>query len=185
MIFWTPYVVLFLSEGTNFAGISQVTAHTKIFCHTRGDAGPPTTTTTTATTTTMRGATTRNTTAEWGLGGWHQVPQEHLILISFAPTLWPTTWRSGISDRIRSQSVLRLSGRNTQKAVNADEETERGRVRVRQTESMRARGKRGEAMSLAGLTAWGRHFYELIKLLDLMKNSFRARWKSCCISNLH
>lgn len=33
----------------------------------------------------------------------------------------------------------------------------------------------GEAMSLAGLTAWGRHFYELIKLLDLMKNSFRAR----------
>lgn len=125
IIFRTPYVGLFLSEGTNFAGISQVTAHTKIFCHTRGDAGPPTTTTTTATTTTMRGATTRTTTAEWGLGGWHQVPQEHLILISFAPTLWPTTWRSGISDRIRSQSVLRLSGRNTQKAVNADEERQR------------------------------------------------------------
>lgn len=76
-----------------------------------------------------------------GVGGWHQVPQEHLILISFAPTLWPTTWRPGISDRIRSQSVLRLSGRNTQKAVNAG--GARGSVRLRQTESARAGGERG------------------------------------------
>lgn len=128
IILWTPCVGFFLNEGTIFAGISQVTAHTKIFCHTRGDAGPATTTTT-ATTTTMRGARTR---AGWVVGGWHQVPQEHLILISFAPTLWPTTWRSGISDRIRSQSLLRLSGRNTQKAVNAGGERER--VRLRQTE---------------------------------------------------
>lgn len=76
-----------------------------------------------------------------GVGGWHQVPQEHLILISFAPTLWPTTWRSGISDRIRSQSVLCLSGRNTQKAVNAG--GARGSVRLKQTESARAGGERG------------------------------------------
>lgn len=67
-------------------------------------------------------------------GGWHQVPQEHLILISFAPTLWPTTWRPGISARIRSQSVLRLSGRNTQMAVNAGKERQRQRKRDRERE---------------------------------------------------
>lgn len=154
-IYFCSFLLLLLCRAFCWYFTSDRTQK-NILPHPRRRARRPTTTMETATTT---------TTIIRCVGGWFQVPPEHLILISFAPMPWPTTWRPSISVRIRCQSVLRLSGRSTQKAVSEGRRAALG-VDLGGLALLR--------LALAGLTATGRHFYELIKLLDLMKNSFAA-----------